>query len=59
MAGAVVNCVNIRLNAPTVAFLLDHSLAEVVMVDDSTKVSPVLPICAILDYAARSEILVW
>nr|XP_010938304.1 acetate/butyrate--CoA ligase AAE7, peroxisomal [Elaeis guineensis] len=33
MAGAVVNCVNIRLNAPTVAFLLDHSLAEVVMVD--------------------------
>ncbi|XP_072983636.1 acetate--CoA ligase CCL3 [Typha latifolia] len=33
MAGAVVNCVNIRLNAPTVAFLLDHSAAEVVMVD--------------------------
>ncbi|KAG1371334.1 acetate/butyrate--CoA ligase AAE7, peroxisomal [Cocos nucifera] len=33
MAGAVVNCVNIRLNAPTIAFLLDHSSAEVVMVD--------------------------
>ncbi|XP_010268027.1 PREDICTED: acetate/butyrate--CoA ligase AAE7, peroxisomal-like [Nelumbo nucifera] len=33
MAGAVVNCVNIRLNAPTVAFLLGHSSAAVVMVD--------------------------
>lgn len=33
MAGAVVNCVNIRLNALTVAFLLEHSSAEVVMVD--------------------------
>ncbi|KAH7676523.1 Butyrate--CoA ligase protein [Dioscorea alata] len=33
MAGAVVNCVNIRLNASTIAFLLDHSSAEVVMVD--------------------------
>lgn len=33
MAGAVVNCVNIRLNASTVAFLLDHSAAAVVMVD--------------------------
>nr|CAB3501063.1 unnamed protein product [Digitaria exilis] len=33
MAGAVVNCVNIRLNAATVAFLLEHSSAEVVMVD--------------------------
>ncbi|XP_008786232.2 acetate/butyrate--CoA ligase AAE7, peroxisomal [Phoenix dactylifera] len=33
MAGAVVNCVNIRLIAPTIAFLLDHSSAEVVMVD--------------------------
>ncbi|KAI3866100.1 hypothetical protein MKW92_002097 [Papaver armeniacum] len=33
MAGAVVNCVNIRLNAPTIAFLLGHSLASVVMVD--------------------------
>ncbi|XP_065863749.1 acetate--CoA ligase CCL3-like [Euphorbia lathyris] len=33
MAGAVVNCVNIRLNASTVAFLLGHSKSEVVMVD--------------------------
>lgn len=33
MAGAVVNCVNIRLNASTIAFLLDHSSAEVVIVD--------------------------
>ncbi|KAJ4959067.1 hypothetical protein NE237_026178 [Protea cynaroides] len=33
MAGAVLNCVNIRLNAPTVAFLLGHSSATVVMVD--------------------------
>ncbi|KAK9136712.1 hypothetical protein Sjap_007306 [Stephania japonica] len=33
MAGAVVNCVNIRLNASTIAFLLGHSSAAVVMVD--------------------------
>ncbi|KAJ4817161.1 AMP-dependent synthetase and ligase family protein [Rhynchospora pubera] len=33
MSGAVINCVNIRLNAPTVSFLLDHSQAEVVIVD--------------------------
>lgn len=33
MAGAAVNCVNIRLNSSTIAFLLDHSSAEVVMVD--------------------------
>ncbi|KAK4855395.1 hypothetical protein QYF36_006863 [Acer negundo] len=33
MAGAVLNCVNIRLNAPAIAFLLGHSLAAVVMVD--------------------------
>jgi acyl-CoA synthetase (AMP-forming)/AMP-acid ligase II len=33
MSGAVVNCVNIRLNAETIAFLLEHSIAEVVMVD--------------------------
>ncbi|CBI22908.3 unnamed protein product, partial [Vitis vinifera] len=33
MSGAVVNCVNIRLNAPTIAFLLEHSSAAVVMVD--------------------------
>lgn len=33
MSGAVVNCVNTRLNASTIAFLLDHSSAEVIMVD--------------------------
>ncbi|XP_057958225.1 acetate--CoA ligase CCL3 [Malania oleifera] len=33
MSGAVVNAVNIRLNAPTIAFLLEHSSAAVVMVD--------------------------
>ncbi|KAK9288367.1 hypothetical protein L1049_016820 [Liquidambar formosana] len=33
MSGAVVNCVNIRLNAPTIAFLLGHSSSAVVMVD--------------------------
>lgn len=33
MSGAVVNCVNIRLNAKTIAFLLDHSQADVIMVD--------------------------
>ncbi|PSS01529.1 Acetate/butyrate--CoA ligase AAE7, peroxisomal like [Actinidia chinensis var. chinensis] len=33
MAGAVINPVNIRLNAPTVAFLLEHSSSAVVMVD--------------------------
>uniref|UniRef100_A0A1D1Y0Z7 4-coumarate--CoA ligase n=1 Tax=Anthurium amnicola TaxID=1678845 RepID=A0A1D1Y0Z7_9ARAE len=33
MAGAVVNTVNIRLNAATIAFLLEHSCAAVVMVD--------------------------
>ncbi|XP_010548959.1 PREDICTED: acetate/butyrate--CoA ligase AAE7, peroxisomal-like isoform X2 [Tarenaya hassleriana] len=33
MSGAVLNCVNIRLNAPTIAFLLGHSQAAVVMVD--------------------------
>lgn len=33
MAGAVLNAVNIRLNAPAIAFLLGHSLAAVVMVD--------------------------
>jgi acetate/butyrate---CoA ligase len=33
MAGAVVNCINIQLNAATVAFLLEHSSAEIVMVD--------------------------
>ena len=33
MAGAVLNAVNIRLNAETVAFLLGHSEAAVIMVD--------------------------
>lgn len=33
MAGAVLNAVNTRLNAATIAFLLDHSSAAVVMVD--------------------------
>lgn len=33
MAGAVINPVNIRLNAQTVAFLLEHSSAAVVIVD--------------------------
>ncbi|XP_010524572.1 PREDICTED: acetate/butyrate--CoA ligase AAE7, peroxisomal [Tarenaya hassleriana] len=33
MSGAVLNTVNIRLNAPTIAFLLGHSQSKVVMVD--------------------------
>lgn len=33
MAGAVLNGVNIRLNAPTIALLLGHSSSAVVMVD--------------------------
>ncbi|KAJ4722053.1 CoA ligase [Melia azedarach] len=33
MSGAVLNTVNIRLNAPTIAFLLGHSSSDVVMVD--------------------------
>lgn len=33
MAGAVLNAVNIRLNAETIAFLLGHSSSEVIMVD--------------------------
>lgn len=33
MSGAVLNTVNIRLNATTIAFLLGHSSTEVVMVD--------------------------
>ncbi|KAH9306678.1 hypothetical protein KI387_011082, partial [Taxus chinensis] len=33
MAGAVVNCVNIRLDARIVAFLLEHSKAAAVLVD--------------------------
>lgn len=33
MAGAVLNCINIRLNAQTIAFLLEHSSSKVVMAD--------------------------
>ncbi|KAJ8636331.1 hypothetical protein MRB53_010598 [Persea americana] len=33
MAGAVLNAVNTRLNAATIAFLLDHSSAAMVIVD--------------------------
>ncbi|KVH99804.1 acetate/butyrate--CoA ligase AAE7, peroxisomal [Cynara cardunculus var. scolymus] len=33
MSGAVINAVNIRLNAPTIAFLLEHSASAVIMVD--------------------------
>ncbi|XP_057541525.1 acetate--CoA ligase CCL3 [Amaranthus tricolor] len=33
MSGAVLNTVNIRLNAQTISFLLGHSASEVVMVD--------------------------
>ncbi|XP_047337954.1 acetate--CoA ligase CCL3-like [Impatiens glandulifera] len=33
MSGAVINPVNIRLNASTVAFLLEHSSAAVIIVD--------------------------
>nr|UQE85535.1 4 coumarate CoA-ligase [Bacopa monnieri] len=33
MSGAVLNAVNIRLNAQTIAFLLGHSQAAVIMVD--------------------------
>ncbi|MCD7464245.1 Acetate/butyrate--CoA ligase aae7, peroxisomal [Datura stramonium] len=33
MAGAVINAVNVRLNAQTIAFLLGHCSASVVMVD--------------------------
>jgi hypothetical protein len=33
MAGAMLNTVNVRLNASTIAFLLGHSSTVVVMVD--------------------------
>ncbi|GLU08469.1 hypothetical protein SLE2022_253810 [Rubroshorea leprosula] len=33
MSGAVVNTVNVRLNAPTIAFLLGHSSSAIVIVD--------------------------
>src|SRR5262249_2229250 len=33
MAGAVLNCLNIRLDAPTIAFCLSHGEAKLVLVD--------------------------
>ncbi|KAL4567667.1 hypothetical protein LXL04_023259 [Taraxacum kok-saghyz] len=33
MSGAVINAINIRLNAPTIAFLLQHSASTVIIVD--------------------------
>ncbi|GKD92353.1 acetate/butyrate--CoA ligase AAE7, peroxisomal [Tanacetum coccineum] len=33
MSGAVINAVNIRLNTPTIAFLLEHSSSAFIMVD--------------------------
>jgi fatty-acyl-CoA synthase len=33
IAGAVLNCINIRLDAPAVAFILQHSEARVLIVD--------------------------
>ena len=33
MAGAVLNALNTRLDAPTIAFMLDHGEAKVVIVD--------------------------
>ncbi|KAI3469310.1 hypothetical protein Pfo_025973 [Paulownia fortunei] len=33
MSGAVLNAVNVRLNAQTIAFLLGHSQSDVIMVD--------------------------
>jgi fatty-acyl-CoA synthase len=33
MTGAVLNCINIRLDAATVAFILDHSASSVLLVD--------------------------
>jgi len=33
MAGAVLNCINVRLDARTIALLLEHSRAAVVLVD--------------------------
>lgn len=33
MSGAVINCINIRLDAPAVAFILKHSEARVFLVD--------------------------
>ncbi|EYU45509.1 hypothetical protein MIMGU_mgv1a0270042mg, partial [Erythranthe guttata] len=36
MSGAVLNTVNIRLNAETIAFLLGHSQSDVIMVDQES-----------------------
>src|SRR6201996_5047644 len=33
MAGAVLNALNIRLDAPSIAFQLDHGAAKIVLVD--------------------------
>lgn len=33
MSGAVINCVNIRLDPRTIAFLMDHSATKVILVD--------------------------
>src|SRR4051812_49974120 len=33
MAGAVLNAVNIRLDAPSIAFQLDHGGAKIILVD--------------------------
>ncbi|KAI7732173.1 hypothetical protein M8C21_018455 [Ambrosia artemisiifolia] len=33
MSGAVLNSINIRLNAPTISFLLEHSSSAVIIVD--------------------------
>ncbi|KAI7732171.1 hypothetical protein M8C21_018453 [Ambrosia artemisiifolia] len=33
MSGAVLNAINIRLNAPTISFLLEHSSSAVIIVD--------------------------
>ena len=35
MTGAVLNTINIRLDAKTIAYILDHSEAKVLIVDDN------------------------
>ena len=40
MAGAVLNALNIRLDAPTIAFMLDHGEAKVLLTD--TEFAPVI-----------------
>ena len=37
MSGAVLNTINIRLDAPTIAFLLDHGEAKVLIIDQSSR----------------------